>query len=817
MSKSTDSLVAKLDEKEKEIHFYKKELERITKKNLLELEEHSQHASLLKEKISIIDSHQQQLATILDSIPADVYICDIDTYEVLFMNAFMEKSFTKDCVGKACWKVFRNYESPCSHCTNDELKKNIGEIDQIITWEAKNPLNKKWYLNHDVAIPWVNGKRVRMQIAIDISTRIEIEQELKESQAQYHALSRMLRLMCDNVPDMIWAKNLDKRYVFANKALCENLLNAVNAEEPIGENDLFFAKRERNSRRENPDWHTFGEVCRDSDAITMDSGTLQHFEEYGNVKGKFLFLDVHKAPFLNEKGEMIGTVGCARDVTAAKETEAKLKEKETRYRKKIENRYRTIINTTQEGVCSLDENFSILFANRKMADILGYDVEELQGKNISNFISPSNQEEHFHHLRNNTAGLNESYDQKFLHKNGHDCWVRISTTAIEDEQGNLSGSFLMFSDITDVKNASKQLLQNFERLKMAQAVGKIGSWEYDIQTEELWISEEGYKICGVTPESVNEPLKDNLLFFLPQIISDACKETEPAKKKKNNEVEFTIVPEAQTESLYIKSVAECITKDRGKPEKIVGVIQDISTLKKAEIALKETHAQLLHAAKLSAVGKLSSSIAHEFNNPLQGVLNILSGVQERASLSADDTELMNMAIVECKRMKELIISLQDFNKPTHSKLDLVNLQTMIDSLLLLNKKELSHRGVTVKTEYQNNIPYVRVIGDQIKQVILNLLKNAIHACQNGDTITIRLDGSSPDNIIIHISDTGCGINPEDLDQIFDPFFTTKPNLKGTGLGLSVSYGIIKKHHGRIDVTSSLGEGSTFSVTLPIKG
>jgi PAS domain S-box-containing protein len=153
--------------------------------------------------------------------------------------------------------------------------------------------------------------------------RQELER-LKESEKWYRSFSILLRQMCDGVQDMIWAKDLEKRYIFANKAVCENLLNAVDTSEPIGKTDLFFALREREAHSENPSWHTFGEVCSDSDTLTMQAGRPMQFDEFGNVKGRFLFLNVRKAPFFDPQGKMIGTVGSARDVTEIKRVEEAL-------------------------------------------------------------------------------------------------------------------------------------------------------------------------------------------------------------------------------------------------------------------------------------------------------------------------------------------------------------------------------------------------------------------------------------------------------------------------------------------------------------
>ena len=153
--------------------------------------------------------------------------------------------------------------------------------------------------------------------------------------------------MCDNVPDLIWAKDMNKLFTFANRAVCEKLLNAQDTVEPIGKTDLFFAHRERAKHPDRNDWHTFGEICRDSDTIVMDSRRPDRFNEFGNVKGEFLYLDVHKAPFFNEQGEMIGTVGCGRDVTRERQLDEQRKLMEEGLRESQKN-FRTFFETMDD-------------------------------------------------------------------------------------------------------------------------------------------------------------------------------------------------------------------------------------------------------------------------------------------------------------------------------------------------------------------------------------------------------------------------------------------------------------------------------------
>lgn len=226
--------------------------------------------------------------------------------------------------------------------------------------------------------------------------------------------------------------------------------------------------------------------------------------------------------------------------------------------------------------------------------------------------------------------------------------------------------------------------------------------------------------------------------------------------------------------------------------------------------------QLLHAEKLSAVGKLSASIAHEINNPLFGIRNVLARLQEKGELDEDNLEFSELAIQECDRIKGLIKDLQDFNRPTSGIMTTMNLHKAIDNMLLLSKKEMETKKIQVRKNYADGLQDIMAIADQVKQVLLNLFNNAMEAIGQAGTITIttRKTGKMA---TIEVTDTGSGIQPEVLNHIFEPFFSTKPGVKGTGLGLSVTYGIIKRHGGDIKVQSTIEQGTTFMITLPIEG
>ncbi len=225
---------------------------------------------------------------------------------------------------------------------------------------------------------------------------------------------------------------------------------------------------------------------------------------------------------------------------------------------------------------------------------------------------------------------------------------------------------------------------------------------------------------------------------------------------------------------------------------------------------------MVHVEKLSAIGKLSASIAHEFNNPICGIKSALQTVAEY-DLDDDVNEVVEISIRECYRMADLVRKLQDFNRPSSGVISFVNLHEVIDDILLLSKKELKESNIVIEKNYYDHLPLIKAVYDQIKQVFLNMVQNAEEAIVNGYgkiTITTKKVNSYA---VVDIKDTGCGIPLEFMSKIFDPFITTKPLVKSTGLGLSVCHGIVKRFGGNIEVKSEENKGTTFSVIFPLEG
>jgi signal transduction histidine kinase len=230
--------------------------------------------------------------------------------------------------------------------------------------------------------------------------------------------------------------------------------------------------------------------------------------------------------------------------------------------------------------------------------------------------------------------------------------------------------------------------------------------------------------------------------------------------------------------------------------------------------LKQTQAQLVQSTKLAAIGELAANIAHEINNPLTTVLGFASFIAERLPAEDPMREELGLIQEEASRARDIVRDLLQFSRQRDFMPEPSDVNTVLEQVLAMVRRQGAFTTVSVSEVYAPDLPLVEMDVPRIKQVFLNVINNAIYAMKDGGTLTIRT-AAAGDAVRIAFEDTGPGIPSDVLGRIFDPFFTTKPEVSGTGLGLSVSLGIVQSHGGTIDVESTVGKGSTFTVTLPV--
>jgi two-component system, NtrC family, sensor kinase len=286
-------------------------------------------------------------------------------------------------------------------------------------------------------------------------------------------------------------------------------------------------------------------------------------------------------------------------------------------------------------------------------------------------------------------------------------------------------------------------------------------------------------------------------------------------------------------------------------DQIRDLMQANEELKEANQRLSDAQAKLVQSEKLASIGQLAAGVAHEINNPIGYIFSNFGSLEryvgqlfqmlalyedaekflgdpgaaaqikalreeiELDFLKQDIPSLMSESREGIDRVRKIVQDLKDFSRvDARLEWEWANIHKGIDSTLNIVNNEIKYKADVIK-EF-GNLPEIECLPSEINQVFMNLLVNAAHAIdKERGTIAIRT-GVAAEEVWITVEDDGTGISAEDLPRIFDPFFTTKPVGKGTGLGLSLSYGIVKKHNGRIEVESTRGRGTRFTVSLPIR-
>jgi signal transduction histidine kinase len=257
-----------------------------------------------------------------------------------------------------------------------------------------------------------------------------------------------------------------------------------------------------------------------------------------------------------------------------------------------------------------------------------------------------------------------------------------------------------------------------------------------------------------------------------------------------------------------------------KLQETVSQLQETQQELQATIgAQHEAEARLIQAAKLAAVGEMAAGVAHELNNPLTTVVGFTEMLVEDMPDESPQKSDLSLVLREARRARSVVRRLLDFARQSETVRVRADMNELVEDALTLTKHLLRTSGIDLVVFLEKDLPWVLMDRNQIKQVILNLTNNALHAMPSGGKLileTARHNRHGKDGVLFRVQDTGVGIPPEHMERIFEPFFTTRASEGGTGLGLSVTYGIVGDHQGAIEVESTVNIGSTFTVWLPLE-
>jgi signal transduction histidine kinase len=398
-------------------------------------------------------------------------------------------------------------------------------------------------------------------------------------------------------------------------------------------------------------------------------------------------------------------------------------------------------------------------------------------------------------------------------------WFLLRASPLRDASGKILRWYGTNTDIDDRKRAEEELQRSEAFLAEGQRLTLSGSFLWRLDTDEITFSEQLYRIhefdrdSPVTLDRIRRRIHPEDLPLLSEKIERARAGGDSAL---NYEIRLRM-PNGSVK--YVRTIAHR-TRDRdGRPE-IIGAVQDVTERRLAEEALTQARFDLAHVTRVTSLGVLTASIAHEVNQPLSGIITNAGTCLRMLAAEPPNVEgareTAKRTIRDGNRASELITRLRALFTKKEATTEPVDLNEATQEVIALSLSELQRNRVILRSEFADGLPAVTGDRVQLQQVILNLLKNASDSMSDVNDrprrLQIRTERGTDDQVRLTVQDAGVGIDPQAMDRLFQAFYTTKND--GMGIGLSVSRSIIERHHGRLWAEPNHGPGATFSFSIP---
>ena len=547
-----------------------------------------------------------------------------------------------------------------------------------------------------------------------------------------------------------------------------------------------------------------------TDMVARGSGVGQKFcteMAIGTPHGDLVHAEVCIAPAKTDDGKNI-TYAYIRDVTERKKYE--------KARKESEEKYHNLFERVRHGIYISAKEGRFTDCNPALLEMLGYEnKEEIQTMDMARdlYVRPEDRLSFQRFIEE--QGFVKDLEVEFKKKNKEKITVLLTAHVKRDEKDMVFGYEGSIIDISERKRMEKELRETNEFLTRLIESSVDGIIVADMDGKVLIFNKGAENMLGYKAEEVAG--KMNIRSIYPPGVA-----REVMLKLRSSDfggvgklTSFPLLVRRKDGELIEGDLsASFVYDEKGNEVVSVGIFKDLRERLGIERELRKTQEALLQAEKLAAMGRLTSQIAHELNNPIYGIMNTLELLKTEVPPESKRRRILELSLSETVRLSEMLRSMLSFSKPEEEKRMPVKINELIEGILLVMEKQMREANVRVTTAFNSAIPEIMASTNQIRQVMLNVIKNAKESMPSGGTLNVRtmLSGG---NVLIIIRDTGGGIPEELRDKIFDAFFTTKQKVKGVGLGLSVCYGIIKDHGGEIKVESEVGKGATFIISLPI--
>ncbi|MFC1885631.1 PAS domain S-box protein [Thermodesulfobacteriota bacterium] len=646
----------------------------------------------------------------------------------------------------------------------------------------------------------------------------------------YEALEKQIKDLEKTVSELTHEKEALKQHIAKYQAVLDTIKEFYFEVDLAGKLTYINAAA--------PEYHDTAKesfIGRNSRTFMTETSSKKIFQLFGNIyktgepvknvgydivnsKGEHRFHELSASLLKDASGKPIGFHGTVRDITDLKNTENKLK--------KSEEKYRTILESIEDGYYEIDLKGNFTFFNDPLLKIHGYPRDELMNMNYQTWTSEKDRKKVFkiYNRVYRTGKPVKGFAWELIRKDGTTIEIEASAALMRNETGEPIGFRGVTRDITDRKQMEKALRESEERYRTILESMEEGYFEVDLTGNYTFVNDAMCKIRGYPKEELigmnnKQFMDENTARETFKQYNKLYRTGEPVKNAERK------IFKSDGSEIYYTTNAFLIKDDKGKPAGFRGTLKDTTEQKRLE-------AQLLKSQKMEAIGTLAGGVAHDLNNILSGLVSypdlLLLDIPEDSPLRGPILTIQKSG----QRAATIVQDLLTLARRGVSTMEILNINQIISDYLKSPEYEsllLHHPGIQIRTDLEADLLYTSGSPVHLTKTVMNLISNAVEAVIEEGEVTISTNNryidrpitgndviKEGDYVVLTVSDTGVGMTPEEIERVFEPFYTKKVmGRSGTGLGMAVVWGTVKDHDGYVDIKSAKGSGTTFTVYLPV--
>ena len=652
----------------------------------------------------------------------------------------------------------------------------------------------RWFQNNGFPLRDTGGQVVRWCVLLtDIDERKHAEDALRESE-------RESRLVVDTIPGLVAAFTPAGEVEFVNRQVLE-----------------YFGRTLEELKRWGSGGTTHPEDLPrvvERFAQSMASGDPFEFEVRARrFDGAYRWFQSRGFPLRDTTGHIVRWYNLLIDIDERKRTEEELRRSEARKA--------AILDSALDCIVTIDHEGCITEFNPAAERTFGYRRDDVVGRNLADAIVPiSLREQHrrgfARYLATGEARvLGKRLEMTAVRADGIEIPVEIAITRIPlDGPPSFTG---YLRDITERKRAEEKLRRSEAFLAEGQHLSRVGSFSWRVATDEIMWSEQLYRIFEIDRD-VRVTFEVIGARIHPEDLSAFTQQIERSRRD-GSDMQLELRLQMPDRSVKYVHVVAHSRDDRGQLE-YIGAVQDVTERRLSEEALATVRSELAYVARVTSLGVLTASIAHEVNQPLSGIITNASTCVRMLATDPPDIdgarETARRTIRDGNRASDVISRLRALFSKREFTLEPLDLNEAAQEVIALSSNDLRRNRIILQSELADDLPIVTGDRIQLQQVILNLLRNASDAMvdvhDRPRQLLIKTKREDGDGVRLTVRDAGVGLPPQSLDSLFDAFHTTKSG--GMGIGLFVSRSIVERHQGRLWAEPNDGPGATFSFSIP---